>query len=31
MNTVCNRIIVLDGTKTFDKKVTFDEYVDLMS
>ena len=29
MNTVCNRIIVLDGTKTFDKNVTFDEYVDM--
>jgi len=29
MNTVCNRIIVIDGTKTFDKNVTFDEYVEL--
>lgn len=29
MNTVCNRIIVLDGGKTFDKNVTFDEYLDL--
>ena len=28
MNTVCNRIIVLDGTKTYDKNVTFDEYVE---
>ncbi len=31
MNTVCNRIIVLDGTKTFDRTVTFDEYADLIS
>ena len=31
MNTVCNRIIVLDGTKTFDKNVTFDEYLDLVN
>ncbi len=30
MNTACNRIIVLDGKKTFDKNVTFDEYVDLV-
>ncbi len=30
MNTVCNRIIVLNGTKIFDKNVTFDEYVDLI-
>ena len=29
MNTVCNRIIVINGTKTFDKNVTFDEYVDM--
>ncbi len=29
MNTVCNRIIVLDGGKVFDKNVTFDEYLDL--
>ncbi len=29
MNTVCNRIIVINGGKTFDKNVTFDEYVDL--
>ncbi len=28
MNTVCNRIIVLDGKKVFDKNVTFDEYID---
>ena len=31
MNTVCNRIIVLDGTKTYDKNVTFDEYVESMN
>ncbi len=29
MNTVCNRIIVINGAKTFDKNVTFDEYVDM--
>ena len=29
MNTVCNRIIVVNGKKTFDKNVTFDEYVEL--
>ena len=29
MNTVCNRIIVINGGKTFDKNVTFDEYLDL--
>lgn len=28
MNTVCNRIIVLDGTKIYDKSVTFDEYLE---
>ena len=28
MNTVCNRILVLDGTKVYDKNVTFDEYVE---
>ena len=28
MNTVCNRIIVLDGTKVYDKSITFDEYLD---
>ncbi len=31
MNTVANRIIVIDGEKTFDKAVTFDEYVELMN
>ena len=29
MNTVCNRIIEIDGTKTFDKLVTYDEYITL--
>ncbi len=29
MNTVCNRIIEIDGTKTFDKLVTYDEYLEL--
>ncbi len=31
MNTVCNRILVIDRTKVFDKNVTFDEYIDLVS
>ncbi len=31
MNTVCNRIIAIDGGKTFDKNVTFDEYLDLVN
>ena len=30
MNTVANRIIELkDGKKSFDKNVTYDEYLDL--
>ncbi|MCD7728733.1 MAG: ATP-binding cassette domain-containing protein [Clostridia bacterium] len=29
MNTVANRIIEINGTKTFDKNLTYDEYVDL--
>ena len=29
MNTVCNRIIEIDGTKTFDKLVSYDEYLTL--
>ena len=29
MNTACNRIIVVNGTKVFDKNVTFDEYAEL--
>ena len=31
MNTVANRIIVINGTKTFDKNVTFDEYADIIN
>lgn len=31
MNTVCNRIIVINGNKTFDKNVTFDEYLDILN
>ncbi len=27
MNTVCNRIIEINGTKTFDKLVSYDEYL----
>ena len=30
MNTVANRIIEINGTKTFDKNVNYDEYLDLM-
>ena len=29
MNTACNRIIVINGKKVFDKNITFDEYIDL--
>ena len=29
MNTVANRIIEINGKKTFDKNVGFDEYLDL--
>ncbi|MBQ7322948.1 MAG: ATP-binding cassette domain-containing protein [Clostridia bacterium] len=28
MNTVCNRIIELNETKTYDRQVTYDEYLD---
>lgn len=28
MNTVCNRIIVIDKTKVYDKSTTFDEYIE---
>ena len=28
MNTVANRIIELNGTKTYDRQVTYDEYID---
>lgn len=31
MNTVANRIIEINGTKTFDKKVTYDEYLDFIT
>ncbi|MCD8200573.1 MAG: ATP-binding cassette domain-containing protein [Clostridia bacterium] len=31
MNTVSNRIIEINGTKTFDKCVNYDEYLDLIS
>ena len=31
MNTVANRIIEIKGTKTFDKNVTYDEYVDIIT
>ncbi|HIU61733.1 MAG TPA: ATP-binding cassette domain-containing protein [Candidatus Coproplasma excrementigallinarum] len=31
MNTVGNRIIEINGTKTFDKKLTYDEYIDLIT
>ena len=30
MNTVANRIIEINGTKTFDKNVTYDEYLDMI-
>ena len=28
MNTACNRIIVINDTKEYDKRITFDEYID---
>ena len=31
MNTVANRIIEINGTKNFDKKVTYDEYLDVVT
>ncbi len=31
MNTVANRIIEINGTKTFDKKVNYDEYLDFIT
>lgn len=31
MNTVANRIIEINGTKTFDKNITYDEYIDLIT
>ncbi len=31
MNTVANRIIEINGTKVFDKNVTYDEYIDIIT
>ena len=31
MNTVANRIIEINGTKKFDKCVTYDEYIDIIT
>ncbi len=31
MNTVANRIIEINGTKKFDKAVTYDEYIDVIT
>ena len=31
MNTVANRIIEINGTKTFDKCVNYDEYIDMVT
>lgn len=31
MNTVATRIIEINGTKTFDKCVTYDEYIDIIT
>ncbi|MDE7182378.1 MAG: ATP-binding cassette domain-containing protein [Clostridia bacterium] len=31
MNTVANRIIEINGTKKFDKQVTYDDYIDLIT
>ena len=31
MNTVGNRVIEINGTKTFDKNMTYDEYIDLVT
>ena len=31
MNTVANRIIEINGTKQFDKNVTYDEYIDIIT
>ena len=31
MNTVANRIIEINGTKKFDKPVTYDEYIDIIT
>ena len=31
MNTVANRIIEINGTKRFDRNVTYDEYIDIIT
>ena len=31
MNTVGNRVIEINATKTFDKNITYDEYIDLIT
>ena len=31
MNTVANRIIEINGVKKFDKQVSYDEYIDLIT
>ena len=31
MNTVANRIIEINGTKKFDKTVSYDDYLDLVT
>ena len=31
MNTVGNRIIEINGTKTFDKNITYDEYIEIVT
>lgn len=31
MNTVANRIIEINGTKTFDRNVSYDEYIDIIT
>ncbi len=31
MNTVATRIIEINGTKRFDKNVTYDEYIDVIT
>ena len=31
MNTVANRIIEINGTKTYDKNITYDEYLDSLN
>ena len=31
MNTVANRIIEINSTKVFDKTVTYDEYIDMIT